>query len=346
VKFIHFVRKESFIIAFGAALSVTLVLFTIGKFYPQLALPDSLIIIFCISLAVVYLLYYLLVGQRLRKIRELLVKETKSDTISLKDLEDKLNMLLQERKEELEKIEKLERHRREFLGNVSHEMKTPLFHMQGYISTLADNEAYDEELFKRYLERTERSIERLIRILEDLDAISQLESKEIVPEIEPFDIVELAREVLESEELNADKKNIKFDLQSENEKMMIMGDRFRIRQVLLNLVVNSIRYGKKDGETRIRIKNNGDHVTIEVADNGIGIGAEHLSRLFERFYRVDKSRSREQGGTGLGLSIVKHILEAHHQTIQVMSTEGAGSVFTFNLKKPHTNGNGHNYNHN
>ncbi len=267
------------------------------------------------------------------------MKETKSDYISLKGLENKLNNLLQERKEELEKIEKLERHRREFLGNVSHEMKTPLFHMQGYISTLSDNDTYDPELTKRYLERTEKSIERLIRILEDLDTISQLESREIVAEIEPFDIVELSQEVLESEEMNAEKKNIKFDLQAEHEKMMVMGDRFRIRQVLLNLVVNSIRYGKKDGETRIRIKNGGDTVSIEVADNGIGIGAEHVPRLFERFYRVDKSRSREQGGTGLGLSIVKHILEAHHQAIHVMSTEGAGSVFSFNLKKP--GGNGH-----
>jgi two-component system phosphate regulon sensor histidine kinase PhoR len=164
-----------------------------------------------------------------------------------------------------------------------------------------------------------------------------------VAEVEPFDIVELSKEVLESEELNAEKKNIKFDLQAENEKMMVIGDRFRIRQVLLNLVVNSIRYGKKDGETHIRIKNAGDMVSIEVADNGIGIEAEHLPRLFERFYRVDKSRSREQGGTGLGLSIVKHILEAHHQTIQVMSTEGAGSVFTFNMKKSNGNGNGHSH---
>lgn len=335
-------KKESFIIAIGAALFVTAVLYGISSFYPTLALPDSLIIIFCVCFSVVYFFYYLLVGQRLKKIKDLLLKETKTESISLKDLENQLYNLLEERKEELEKIEKLERHRREFLGNVSHEMKTPLFHMQGYISTLSDNETYDEELFKRYLERTEKSIERLIRILEDLDTISQLESREIVAEIEPFDIVELSKEVLESEELNAEKKNIKFDLQAESEKMYVMGDRFRIRQVLLNLVVNSIRYGKKDGETRIRIKNSGEFVSIEVGDNGIGISAEHLPRLFERFYRVDKSRSREQGGTGLGLSIVKHILEAHHQTINVMSTEGAGSVFTFNMKKP--NGNGHNHN--
>lgn len=332
-------KRESFIIALGTAVCITAVILLLVGAYPNLSLAISLAIVFAVCVIVVYTLYYVVVGLRLKKIRNLLMKETNTETVSLKDLESKLNTLLRERKEELEKIEKLERHRREFLGNVSHEMKTPLFHMQGYISTLSDNDVYDAELSKRYLERTEKSIERLIRILEDLDTISQLESKEITAEIESFDIVELSKEVLESEELNAEKKNIKFDLQSEHEKMMVMGDRFRIRQVLLNLVVNSIRYGKKDGETRIRIKNGGDLVSIEVADNGIGIGAEHLPRLFERFYRVDKSRSREQGGTGLGLSIVKHILEAHHQTIQVMSTEGAGSVFTFHLRHP--NGNGH-----
>ena len=330
-------KKESFIIAIGAALIVTGFLYAIAIFYPALALPDSLIAIFCICFGVVFSLYYFRVGQRLKNIKNLVVTDPNTDNLSLKELENKVRQLLHDRKDELEKIEKLERHRKEFLDNVSHEMKTPLFHMQGYITTLVDNEGYDKELFDRYLARTEGSIERLIRIVEDLDTISQLETKEISADIEPFDIVELSKEVLESEEMNAEKKNIKFHLQNENEKMMVMGDRFRIRQVLLNLVVNSIRYGKKDGETRIKLKNAGTNVMVEVADNGIGISAEHLPRLFERFYRVDKSRSREQGGTGLGLSIVKHILEAHHQSINVTSTEGAGSVFTFNMKKA-TNG--------
>jgi two-component system phosphate regulon sensor histidine kinase PhoR len=333
-------KKDSFIIAFGSAFFLTAVLYVAAYLYPALLVPDIIFpVIFISSFLIVYLLYYYIVGQKLRKIKDLLAKESKMGKASLQALEEKIRSLLKERKEELEKIEKLERHRREFLGNVSHEMKTPLFHMQGYISTLAESTTYDEDLFKRYLDRTEKSIERLIRILEDLDTISQLESLEIVADIEPFDIVELSKEAIESEELNAEKKSITLALQSDQEKMMVIGDRFRIRQVLLNLVVNSIRYGKKDGETRIRLKNAGDSVSIEVGDNGIGIAAEHLPRLFERFYRVDKSRSREQGGTGLGLSIVKHILEAHHQTINVMSTEGAGSVFTFNLKKANGNGN-------
>lgn len=265
----------------------------------------------------------------------MLAGESKFINPSLTDLEEGIKKLLRERKEELEKIEKLERHRKEFLGNVSHEMKTPLFHIQGYVSTLEENNV-DPETYKRYLERTDKSIERLIRILEDLDTISQLETAEIAGEMEPFDLVELCKEVIESEELDAERKNISLMLLNEQEKMAVEGDRFRIRQVLVNLVVNSIRYGKKDGETRIRLKNDRNMVLIEVSDNGIGIAPEHLSRLFERFYRVDKARSREQGGTGLGLSIVKHILEAHHQSIQVMSTPGAGSVFSFHLNKaPH-----------
>jgi two-component system phosphate regulon sensor histidine kinase PhoR len=340
--FLFRLKKDSFIIALGSAFFLTAILYVMAYIYPALSLPDiSFIVIFVTGFAVVYMLYYYIVGQKLKKIKDLLAKESNLDKASLQALEEKIKTLLKERKEELEKIEKLERHRREFLGNVSHEMKTPLFHMQGYVSTLAESTTYDEDLFKRYLDRTEKSIERLIRILEDLDTISQLESEEITADMGPFDIVDLSKEALESEELNAEKKSISLTLQTDIEKMMVIGDRFRIRQVLLNLIVNSIRYGKKDGETRIRLKNAGDTVSIEVGDNGIGIAAEHLPRLFERFYRVDKSRSREQGGTGLGLSIVKHILEAHHQTINVMSTEGAGSVFTFNLKKANGNGNTH-----
>ncbi len=277
-----------------------------------------------------------MVSRKIKRIIEIVTGENDLNNASLGVLEESIRKLLRERKDELEKIQKLERHRREYLGNISHEMKTPLFHIQGYVSTLAENNIDDPAMVKRYLERTGKSIERLIHILEDLDTISQLESEEIKSEMEPFDIVELCREALESEETNALKKNIALILMNENGKMAVNGDRFRIRQVLVNLVVNSIRYGKKDGETRIRLKDDGDSVLVEVADNGIGIAPEHLPRLFERFYRVDKDRSRQHGGTGLGLSIVKHILEAHHQTIQVMSTPGVGSVFFFHLKKaPH-----------
>lgn len=330
-------KRDSFIIALGCALLITGILFALNLFFPSLLSLSApiLIAVLFTCFALVYAMYYFIVGRKLKRITDQLAGESKFENPSLTDLEEGIKKLLKERKEELEKIEKLESHRREFLGNVSHEMKTPLFHIQGYVSTLQENNV-DPETSKHYLERTDKSIERLIRILEDLDTISQLETSEITGEMEPFDIVELCKEVIESEEMDAKKKNISLILLNEQEKMAVEGDRFRIRQVLVNLVVNSIRYGKKDGETRIRLKNDRNMVLVEVADNGIGIAPEHLSRLFERFYRVDKARSREQGGTGLGLSIVKHILEAHHQSIQVMSTPGAGSVFSFHLNKaPH-----------
>ena len=328
-------KKDSFIIAVGCALFITGILFILGLLFPNLDhYPVSILLAVAgVCFVSVYTLYYFIVGRKLKSISNILAVESRMESPSLMSLEDGIKKLLRERKEELEKIEKLESHRREFLGNVSHELKTPLFHIQGYVSTLADNATYDPELYKRYLERAEISIERLIRILEDLDTISQLETGELKEEMEPFDMADLAREVVESEEVDAGKKSISLVLINDQEKMPVMGDRFRIRQVLVNLVVNSIRYGKKDGETQIRLKGNSDSVLIEVADNGIGIAPEHLPRLFERFYRVDKGRSREQGGTGLGLSIVKHIIEAHHQTIKVTSTPGAGTTFSFPLKK-------------
>lgn len=285
----------------------------------------------------VYLVYYIVVGRRLRAIHSLIAKNPEEmDDTSLDVVETRIKTLLRERKEELEKIEKLERHRREFLDNVSHEMKTPVFHIQGYVSTLVDNHIEDKDMQKRYLERAEKSAERLIHILEDMDTISQLESKEVSADIEPFDVIELVKEVLESEDMDAAQKDITLVFEKEIEKAAVIGDRFRIRQVFVNLLVNSIKYGKKSGKTIVRIKNEPESVFIEVLDNGIGIAKEHLPRLFERFYRVDKGRSREQGGTGLGLSIVKHILEAHHQGIQVKSKEGEGTMFSFRLKKaPH-----------
>jgi two-component system phosphate regulon sensor histidine kinase PhoR len=170
--------------------------------------------------------------------------------------------------------------------------------------------------------------------VEDLQAITQLETGELVLEKERFDLIALIKEVFEAQELKANEKKISLTLLNDPEKpVFVYADKFRIRQVLTNLVVNSVTYGKDGGETRIKLSDTGKNIQIEVSDNGIGIAKEHLPRLFERFYRVDKSRSREQGGTGLGLAIVKHIIEAHDQKINVMSTEGSGSVFAFMLEK-------------
>lgn len=238
-----------------------------------------------------------------------------------------------DRKNEIERLKKLEVYRKEFLGNVSHELKTPIFNIQGYVLTLLDGGLEDETINRNYLQRAEKSVDRMITIIDDLEAISQLETGELILEPEKFDIVALAKDVLEAQEMKATAKGIILTMPEDLKPIYVIADRFRIRQVLVNLIVNSVKYGKEYGETKIRFYDVGENIMVEIADNGIGIEKEHLPRLFERFYRVDKSRSREMGGTGLGLAIVKHIIEAHNQTINVMSTAGAGTVFTFMLRK-------------
>lgn len=291
-------------------------------------------------------IFELFIFRRLRSVyRELLMVKEIHKTMSarsgaraagdlIENIQEQIRDWAKERKEETERLKKLETHRREFLGNVSHELKTPIFNIQGYVNTLLDGAIEDGRVNRDYLMRAEKNIERMISIVEDLSAITQLETGELQLEMEEFDILQLIQEIVEAQELNARSKNISLTLLDTPPKsVMVFADKFRIRQVLTNLIVNSIKYGKQDGKTELRCNDAVDKVLIEVSDNGIGIAREHISRLFERFYRVDKSRSREQGGTGLGLAIVKHIIEAHHQSINVMSTEGAGSVFSFTLSK-------------
>jgi len=239
-----------------------------------------------------------------------------------------------ERGEEIEQLKKLETYRKDFLINVSHELKTPIFNIQGYVSTLLDGGIDDAKVNRSFLSKAEKSVERMINIVDDLQSISQLERGVLELKEENFDIVSLSKDVFDSMEMKAKERKISFELSNDiSQPVYVTADKFRIRQVLVNLVVNSIRYGKENGNTMIKINDIGDRVMVEVTDNGIGISAEHLPRIFERFYRADKSRSREMGGTGLGLAIVKHIIEAHNQKVSVMSTEGVGSVFSFTLNK-------------
>lgn len=253
---------------------------------------------------------------------------------SLKELEQQVNEWSEERKEEMEQVRVLENYRKDYLGNVSHELKTPIFNIQGYISTLLDGGLEDPSINRDYLIRGMKSVDRMIAIVEDLQTITQLEKGELEIEEERFDIIALVKDVIDAQDLKAKEKKISLELINDpSASVFVFADKFRIRQVLVNLVVNSVRYGKENGRTAIRISDTGEKIIAEVSDTGVGIPKEHLPRIFERFYRADKSRSRELGGTGLGLSIVKHILEAHSQTISVMSTEGAGSVFSFTLKK-------------
>jgi two-component system phosphate regulon sensor histidine kinase PhoR len=251
----------------------------------------------------------------------------------MQQMEREVTDWMKNRSTEIEDLKKLEHYRREFLGNVSHELKTPIFNIQGYIATLLDGGLEDPTINKNYLIRAEKSVERMINIIDDLEAISRLESGEMVLEKEMFDIVDLSKEIIESQEMKAGERKIKLHFKENFKPIRVFADKDRIRQVITNLLVNSLKYGKNGGETEVRFYDMDDNVLMEISDNGIGIAKEHLPRLFERFYRVDKGRSREQGGTGLGLAIVKHILEAHGQTINVRSSEGVGSTFSFTLPK-------------
>ncbi|WP_010662185.1 sensor histidine kinase [Marinilabilia salmonicolor] len=235
---------------------------------------------------------------------------------------------------EIQQLRQLEKYRREFLGNVSHELKTPVFNIQGYILTLLEGGIDDPEINMLYLERTERSIDRMISIIEDLEAISKLESGELELNITKFNIYQMVEEAFDLQEVRADKRRIKLKFgKSADKNIFVKGDKPRIFQVISNLIVNSINYGIDGGQTTISFYDMDNLVLVEVRDNGVGISERDLPRVFERFYRADKSRSREQGGTGLGLAIVKHIIEAHKQTINVNSTPGKGTSFTFTLEK-------------
>jgi len=228
-----------------------------------------------------------------------------------------------------------ESYRREFLGNVSHELKTPLFTVQGYLLTLADGAINDKKISHKYLERANKGVERLIAIVKDLDLISKLESADLHLNKQHFNIIEVIQNVFDLLEMKAKKRNVSLLLDKHYDfPIMVIGDIERIEQVLTNLLVNSIKYGKIGGTTIVSAENFiKEKIIVKVSDNGEGIKKEHHERLFERFYRVDQSRSREQGGSGLGLSIVKHIIEAHNEQIFIESDFKKGSEFSFTLEK-------------
>jgi two-component system phosphate regulon sensor histidine kinase PhoR len=235
---------------------------------------------------------------------------------------------------ELERLKDLEKYRKEFVGNVSHELKTPIFNIQGYVLTLLEGGINDPKINTLYLKRTEKSIDRMISIVEDLESITKLESGELKLNFQVFDIIKMVEDVFELEQLIANENKITLEFGQKLDKpILIRADKKRIMEVLTNLVVNAIKYGKKKGIVRILFYDIDESIMVEVQDNGIGIDNKDLPRIFERFFRVDKSRSREQGGTGLGLSIVKHIIEAHSQTINVKSIPNKGTTFTFTVEK-------------
>jgi len=260
---------------------------------------------------------------------------SQSITTDMATLTREVKKFATDKKIEIENLKVREEYRREFMGNISHELKTPLFTVQGYLSTLLDGAMKDKALQKKYIERAEKGVERLIYIVEDLDMISKLEMGQLNLEKSNFNVVELIQNVFDLLEMNADKKNIilMFD-QKYSKSINVFADQEKIQQALTNLITNSIKYGKENGTTEVSIEDLVENkIIVRVKDNGEGIEQHNIPRLFERFFRVDKSGSRSEGGSGLGLSIVKHIIEGHNEKIYVESEFNKGSEFSFTLEK-------------
>lgn len=304
---------------------------------------------FGISTSVSYLVFYYLIEKyvysKVKLIYKMIhslklgkdLKDALGEYVSpdpINDVEQEVKEWAREKKSEIDDLKRTEKFRREFLSNISHEFKTPLFAIEGYVEALLDGGLEDPELAKTFLEKVARNVDRLSFLIKDLNEISRLESGELPINYQKFELVSLIKEVMESLELKAKKYKINITFKEKyNQPTWVEADREKVRQVLVNLIDNSFKYGKESGFTSITIFELHDQFLIEITDNGIGIEEKYLPRLFERFYRTDTSRSRQIGGSGLGLAIVKHIIEAHDETIHVRSTEGLGSTFGFTLKK-------------
>lgn len=256
-------------------------------------------------------------------------------TTDMKTLTEEIEKFAKDKKVEIDALKIREAYRRDFLGNVAHELKTPLFTVQGYILTLLDGAMEDKSVRRKYLQRAKKGVERLIYIVKDLDLITKLEIGDLNLEFSDFDIIELIETVFELLEIKASKKGVSLTFDMTYDKpIYVHADREKIQQVISNLLVNSIKYGHPNGTTEVSVENLiKNKVIIRITDNGEGIPNEHIPRIFERFYRVDKSGSRKEGGSGLGLSIVKHIIEAHGEKIYVESVPDVGSEFSFTLEK-------------
>jgi len=346
--------KKTYKFAIKSALYISLfatgfVLLLMNIFYKnQLKYQIGFGIVFIIS---IYIFSFLVLQYRVerfiyRRVKKIydevsLLESTKlinqPITTDMETLSREVKKFATDKKLEIEMLEIREQYRREFLGNVSHELKTPLFTVQGYISTLLDGAMDDKTIRKKYLKRAEKGVERLIYIVEDLDMITKLESGDLDLNVTEFNIVELIQNVFDLLEMKADQKKIKLAFESKNvQSLIVKGDQDRIQQVLENLLVNSIKYGKDGGVTEVGVVNlTKKKVLIRISDNGEGVEKQNLPRLFERFYRVDKSGTRSEGGSGLGLAIVKHIIEAHKEKVYVESEFGIGSEFSFTLEKAH-----------
>jgi len=294
-----------------------------------------------------FIVFFILIKKFIHKRLKILYRSIRkgkmsgADSFQMSMSEDIIGQAEQDTKEwadkhqtEIVQLKEQDKFRREFLGNLAHELKTPVFSIQGYVLTLLEGGLEDDKVNRIFLERASKAIDRMTSILEDLDELTKLEVNELKLEMRPFDLRDLAKEVMESFEMKAQEKGISVRFSKDyNNSLMVKADRGKMAQVFTNLIGNSIIYGNEGGETLVRFYEVDDLITVEISDNGPGIDPKHTARLFERFYRVEQSRNRNEGGSGLGLAIVKHILDSHNQTISVRSTVGIGSTFTFSLDR-------------
>jgi len=336
----RFAVRSSLFISLLLALVVTALLFffeVLVWYIPLIFFGLSLLLSFAIIQSRVERFIY----RRVKKIYDdvsLLESSSFSSkpiTTDMKTLTEEIEKFAKDKKVEIDTLKIREEYRRDFLGNVSHELKTPLFTVQGYILTLLDGAIKDKKVSEKYLKRASKGVERLIYIVKDLDMITKLETGDLNLKKEAFDIIELIRNVFELLEMRATKKEITLTFDMEYpDPIYVLGDSEKIQQVLSNLLVNSIKYGHQNGTTELSVENLiKNKVIVRVTDNGEGIPKQHIPRLFERFYRVDQSGSRKEGGSGLGLAIVKHIIEAHGEKIYVESEVDVGSEFSFTLER-------------
>lgn len=337
--------KFAIISALILSLTVVLLQFILNSYFNVAESVWQFLIFF-----VVFLLISLVIIQN--RVQQFIYKKVQKiyDDVSLLDVSDlskkpvssdmdalskKVNEFAEGKRLEIETLQMRETYRREFLGNISHELKTPLFTIQGYILTLLEGAAKNKELRTKYLKRADKGVERLIYIIKDLDMITKLETGNLSLKMEPIDLVSLIKNSFELLEIKAKKHKVSLTFDKNYDTpILVKADKERLEQVLLNLIINSLKYGKNGGLTTVSIADfSKNQVVVNVKDNGEGISKEHLPRLFERFYRVEQSRSRKEGGSGLGLAIVKHIIESHKQQVFVKSTVGKGSTFSFTLEK-------------
>ncbi|MEZ2413410.1 sensor histidine kinase [Muriicola sp. E247] len=333
-------RSSFYISIFLLLLALTLFyFFSLWKYWPVLVI--AIFLIFGVSFLVIQFRVEKFIYRRIKKIYDdVSLLESSSlamgpITTDMATLTEEIEKFAKDKRIEIDTLKIREAYRKDFLGNVSHELKTPLFTVQGYILTLLEGAMEDKKIRKKYLLRASKGVERLIYIVKDLDLITKLEAGELSLDIDTFDIIELINNVFELLEMKAAKKNISltFDMDYK-QPIFVRGDREKLQQVITNLIVNSIKYGHSDGTTEVSVEDLiKNKVIVRVTDNGEGIPESHLPRIFERFYRIDKSGSRKEGGSGLGLAIVKHIIEAHGEKIYVESAVDVGSEFSFTLEK-------------